>query len=46
MKLDHSLREKLCADKINSQQWLQVMRVAHQLGIKSTATMMFGHIDE
>ena len=31
--------------KCNSHQWLQVMRTAHELGIRSSATMMFGHIE-
>ena len=43
--LDDSVREVLCADKINTAQWLEVMRTAHELGIASTATIMFGHID-
>ncbi|MEW9837922.1 5-amino-6-(D-ribitylamino)uracil--L-tyrosine 4-hydroxyphenyl transferase CofH [Mesorhizobium marinum] len=43
--LDDEVREHLCADKINTQQWLDVMRAAHGLGLRSTATIMFGHID-
>ena len=43
--LDDEVREQLCADKINSEQWCEVMRVAHQQGIRTTATIMFGHID-
>ena len=43
--LDDTVRENLCADKINSAQWLEVMRSAHGLAIASTATIMFGHID-
>jgi cyclic dehypoxanthinyl futalosine synthase len=31
--------------KINSDQWLEVMHVAHELGLKSSATMMFGHVE-
>ena len=44
--LDDRIRRVLCPDKIVSQQWLQVMEVAHGLGIPSTATIMFGHVDD
>ena len=43
--LDDEVREILCADKINTAQWLEVMRAAHKVGIRSTATIMFGHVD-
>ncbi|UTY47475.1 7,8-didemethyl-8-hydroxy-5-deazariboflavin synthase subunit CofH (plasmid) [Sinorhizobium fredii] len=43
--LDDEVRALLCADKINTDEWLQVMRTAHGLGFRSTATIMFGHID-
>lgn len=43
--LDDEVRAVLCPDKINSAQWLQVMRAAHDAGLRSTATMMFGHVD-
>ena len=43
--LDDRVRKFLCPDKITSAQWAYVMEVAHSLGIKSTATIMFGHID-
>lgn len=43
--LDDDVRAELCSDKINTQQWLEVMREAHGLGIRSTATIMFGHVD-
>ena len=35
----------LCADKIRTRRWLEVMRTAHRAGLRSTATIMFGHID-
>ena len=44
--LDDRVRKFLCPDKITSSQWAYVMEVAHNLGIKSTATIMFGHIDD
>jgi FO synthase len=43
--LDDEVRTLLCPDKINTQQWLSVMRAAHGLGFRSTATIMFGHIE-
>ncbi len=43
--LDDEVREELCADKINTTQWLGVMEAAHSVGLRSTATIMFGHID-
>ena len=44
--LDDRVRKYLCPDKITSSQWAYVMEVAHSLGMKSTATIMFGHIDD
>ena len=43
--LDDSVRRVICPDKLTSEQWLTIMRIAHLLGIKSTATIMFGHIE-
>lgn len=43
--LDDEVRAVLCPDKLDTQTWLNVMRAAHQLGLKSTSTMMFGHVD-
>ncbi|MAP10806.1 MAG: 7,8-didemethyl-8-hydroxy-5-deazariboflavin synthase [Gammaproteobacteria bacterium] len=43
--LDDEVRAILCPDKINTEQWFQVMRAAHSVGLRSTATMMFGHVD-
>ena len=44
--LDDRIRRYLCPDKITSSQWALVMEQAHSIGIKSTATIMFGHIDD
>lgn len=44
--LDDRIREHLCPDKIRTAQWSEVMLTAHSLGLRSTATMMFGHIDD
>jgi len=43
--LDDQIRAIICPDKIDTATWLEVMRTAHGLGIRSTATMMFGHVD-
>ncbi len=43
--LDDEVRAQLCPDKIDTEQWFQVMQAAHEVGLKSTTTIMFGHID-
>jgi FO synthase len=43
--LDDEVRTVLCPDKIRTARWLQVMRAAHKAGLRSTATVMFGHVD-
>ncbi len=43
--LDDDIRLHLCPDKIRTSQWADVMIRAHELGMGSTATIMFGHID-
>ncbi|MBA6412549.1 5-amino-6-(D-ribitylamino)uracil--L-tyrosine 4-hydroxyphenyl transferase CofH [Parahaliea sp. F7430] len=44
--LHDEVREILCPDKLNTQQWLEVMRAAHRVGFKTTATIMYGHIEQ
>ena len=39
------VRRKVSPLKIDSNGWLEVMQVAHELGLKSSATMMFGHVE-
>ncbi|MFN8256566.1 MAG: cyclic dehypoxanthinyl futalosine synthase [Bacteroidales bacterium] len=39
------VRSLVARGKCNSQQWLDVMRAAHKLGLVTSATMMFGHIE-
>ncbi len=43
--LDDEIRAIICADKINTLQWLEVMETAHSLGIKTTSTIMYGHVE-
>jgi FO synthase len=44
--LDDEIRRHLCPDKLNTAQWLEVMEAAHTVGFRTTATIMYGHIDE
>jgi cyclic dehypoxanthinyl futalosine synthase len=39
------VRERISPLKCNSAEWLEVMQVAHELGLNSSATMMFGHVE-
>jgi FO synthase len=43
--LHDDVRKVLCADKINTNQWLEVMETAHGVGLNTTSTIMFGHVD-
>ncbi|MFM7672877.1 MAG: aminofutalosine synthase MqnE [Bacteroidota bacterium] len=40
------IREKICADKVNADGWLKIHETAHQLGLHSNATMLYGHIEK
>ena len=44
--LDDEVRDIICPDKINTEQWLSVMEAAHAQGIRTTATIMYGHVDQ
>jgi aminodeoxyfutalosine synthase len=39
------VRKKICDDKCTADEWLEVHRVAHQLGLRSNCTMLYGHIE-
>ncbi len=43
--LHDEVRQELCPDKLTSGQWLEVMETAHRVGFRTTATIMYGHID-
>ena len=43
--LDDEIRAIICPDKVNTQEWLEVMRTAHRVGLRTTATIMFGHVE-
>lgn len=39
------VRRKICDDKATADQWLEIHRTAHRLGIKTNSTMLYGHIE-
>jgi aminodeoxyfutalosine synthase len=39
------IREKLCSEKISGEKWLEISKTAHKLGLKTNATMLYGHIE-
>ena len=43
--LDDVVRGIICPDKVNTNEWLEVMRTAHRVGLRTTATIMFGHVE-
>ena len=43
--LDDEIRHILSANKLSTVQWIEVIRTAHRLGIRSTSTMMYGHTE-
>lgn len=40
------IREQICADKVDGDGWLKIHETAHQLGLHSNATMLYGHIEK
>jgi FO synthase len=43
--LDDDVRRVICPDKVTTDQWLEVHDIAHQVGLRSNVTMMFGHVE-
>ncbi len=43
--LDDEVRKIICADKVNTEEWLAVARAAHGLGLRTTSTIMYGHVE-
>jgi len=43
--LDDEVRQVICPDKLTTDQWLEVVATAHELGIPTTSTIMFGHVE-
>jgi len=44
--LDDEIRRVICPDKVTTDEWLNVMQTAHELGLRSTATILFGHVEQ
>jgi FO synthase len=43
--LDDEIRAVICPDKVTTDQWMEVHETAHEVGLRSTTTIMFGHVD-
>ena len=43
---DNEIRDIICKDKCTSEQWLSIHQTAHELGMQSNATMLYGHIEK
>ncbi|MFM2387370.1 MAG: aminofutalosine synthase MqnE [Bacteroidota bacterium] len=42
---DKAIREQICADKVDGAGWLDIHKTAHELGMHSNATMLYGHVE-
>jgi FO synthase len=43
--LDDEIRAVICPDKVKTAEWLEVMEAAHGVGLRSTVTIMYGHVE-
>ncbi len=43
--LDDEVRARICPDKLTTLEWLDVVEAAHRLGLRTTATILFGHVE-
>ena len=43
--LDTEIRQQLTRNKLSTEKWVEIIRTAHEVGIPTTATIMYGHID-
>lgn len=43
--LVEEVRNKICPEKISGQRWLDIIRLAHRAGLKTNATMLYGHVE-
>lgn len=43
--LDDEVRRAICPDKLSSDEWFEVIEAAHKIGLRTTATIMFGHVE-
>ena len=44
--LDDEIRDIICPDKLRTDEWLNVIGTAHEVGLRTTATIMFGHVEQ
>jgi FO synthase len=44
--LDDEVREIICPDKLRTDEWLEVIETAHRVGLRTTATIMYGHAEQ
>ncbi|WP_371873825.1 5-amino-6-(D-ribitylamino)uracil--L-tyrosine 4-hydroxyphenyl transferase CofH [Dictyobacter arantiisoli] len=44
--LDDEVRAIICPDKLKTDQWLYVMEEAHKIGLRTTSTIMYGHVEQ
>jgi FO synthase len=44
--LDDDVRARICPDKLDTREWLDVVGTAHEVGLRTTATIMFGHVED
>jgi len=44
--LHDDIRDIICPDKLNTGRWLEVVRTAHECGLPTTSTIMFGHVEQ
>jgi FO synthase len=44
--LDDEIRDIICPDKLRTDEWLEVLRTAHEVGLRTTSTIMFGHVEQ
>ena len=43
--LDDEIRRQIAPDKVTTDQWIEVIRAAHEVGLRTTSTIMFGHVE-
>ena len=43
--LDDEIRAKICPDKVSTDEWLETVAAAHDVGLPTTSTIMFGHLE-
>jgi FO synthase len=44
--LDDEIRDIICPDKLRTGEWLEIIATAHAVGLRTTATIMFGHVEQ